>query len=585
MPHETDLIFTLTAALVAATIAGHIAVLMRLPAIVGFLVAGVILSPFTPGPTASSEIASQFAEIGVILLMFGVGIHFSLRGLFAVQSVALPAAIAQTVILTAAVAGVLLIWGWSLSSSLLFGLAVSIASTVIVIEFLEGRHELNTTHGRIAVGWLIVEDLIIVLVLIFAPVLSELSNDSSSVSIAGILALFGITIGKVAALFVVMIVVGSRVVPWLLIQSARIGSRELFMATVLATAIGIAYISATLFDVSFALGAFLAGLVISEDDLSHQAAADALPFKDAFALLFFVSIGMLFDPDILIESPLLVGITVIFIALIKPLLNIFILTPFGMSRHAVGLMAATRAQIGEFSFVLATMGLSLAIFDDEAFSILLAGAIIAIFLSPLVFVLTGQVTELVDRLYHRIHGERVLLDLVHEQADELTDHAVILGYGRVGSLIGAGLVEHGLHLTIVESNRYIVEELREAGQHVIFGNAESQPILEHLSLPTARVLIVALGDEIPTYLAVERARQLAPKLPIVARVHSVPERERLEVFEHVFAVMGEQELAAEMTRWVIRISYLDISGDGPWVESPPTDFIPGGDPVASGSST
>jgi CPA2 family monovalent cation:H+ antiporter-2 len=396
MPHETSLIALISVGLVLAFAAGLLANRLHLPPLVGYLLAGVAIGPFTPGFVADVELAPQLAELGVILLMFGVGLHFSINDLLAVRRIALPGAVAQIAVATALGAGVAFLWGWSFGAGLVFGLALSVASTVVLLRALEERKALDTQDGRIAVGWLIVEDLAMVLALVLLPALAGslggdargLAGSSSGGDLATALAL---TIGKVAVFVVLILVVGKRVVPWLLAAVARTGSRELFTLSVLAVALGIAYGSAVLFGVSFALGAFFAGVVLSESDVSHQAAADSLPMKDAFAVLFFVSVGMLFDPSILVREPLAVLAVVLIVVFGKSLAAFAIVLAFGYPVATALTVSASLAQIGEFSFILAGLGLSLGLLPEEGNDLILAGALLSITLNPLIFASLGPV--------------------------------------------------------------------------------------------------------------------------------------------------------------------------------------------------
>jgi len=384
MPHDTALIATMSVALSLAFVGGFVATRLGLPAIVGYLLAGVAVGPFTPGFVADSHIAPQLAEIGIILLMFGVGIHFSMRDLLAVRSVAIPGAIGQIVAATAVAVGLTTWWGWGLPAGLVLGLAISVASTVVLLRALAEGDLLDTTHGKIAIGWLIVEDLLTVLALVLLPLLAT-GSDGASPSSLDLLTLLALTLGKVALLVGVMLFFGARVVPWLLIQVSRTGSRELFILAVLAVAFGIAFGSAVLFGVSLALGAFLAGLVVGESDLSHQAAEDALPLRDAFAVLFFVSVGMLFDPSILLASPGRVLAVVAIIVLAKPVISFLLVVGLRRPARTGLIVGAGRAQIGEFSFILAELGRSLGMLPDEGYSLVLAGALISITVNPLLF--------------------------------------------------------------------------------------------------------------------------------------------------------------------------------------------------------
>ena len=557
MAHDADLIVTITVALVVACIGGYLAARLRLPPIVGFLAAGVVLGPFTPGFNADTEIAGQLAEIGIILLMFGVGIHFSFKDLLAVQSVALPGAILEVILITALVTPVAMMWGWSIEAGIVLGLAASIASTVILVHTLTERDELETPVGQIAVGWLIVEDLLTVLALVLIPILlgNSGSNSSSEDSLAMVLAL---TVGKVIVLAVFMIVVGVRVVPWLLVQVARTGSRELFMLSVLSVALGIAYVSASFFDVSFALGAFLAGLVISESDLSHHAAAEALPMQDAFAVLFFVSVGMLFDWHFLLESPDLIISILAIIVLFKPLATLVILTLFHYPSRMGLTIGASRGQIGEFSFILAGLGITEHIIPSDGYSLILAGAILSITMNPALF----KSIDPLDRWLRRRPPVMRYLDQSSLTSTwppvnvvphaELRGHAVLIGCGRVGSVISQALERRGFRQIVVEQNRRRVEEVRQRGLPVLYGDCANPGLISQMNLDRARVLIIAIPDPIATRLTVEAARTINPHLPVVVRTHSATERERLVELGVNEAVLGELELALEMTRFTMR---------------------------------
>src|SRR3954466_11529564 len=393
MAHETSLIATIVVSLVLAFVGGFVASKLKLPPLVGYLLAGVAVGPFTPGFVADERLAGQLAEIGVILLMFGVGLHFSIKDLLAVRGIAVPGALGRITVVTVLVAGAAHLWGWSFGAGLVFGLALSVASTVVLLRALEERNTLDSINGRIAVGWLIVEDLAMVLALVLLPALAGVLSDDSGnpaghVGGASLGLTLALTLGKVALFLALVLIVGRRVVPWVLEHVARIGSRELFTLSVLATALGIAFGSAELFGVSFALGAFCAGVILSESDFSHQAAADSLPLQDAFAVLFFVSVGMLFDPSILVREPLAV-LTVLLVILVAKSLAAFAIVL--ASRQPVGaglLIAASLAQIGEFSFILAGLGVGLNLLPQDGLDLILAGALLSITLNPLVFVAT-----------------------------------------------------------------------------------------------------------------------------------------------------------------------------------------------------
>lgn len=565
MTGETEIIITITAAMVAAAAGGHLAALVRLPPIVGYLLAGMAIGPFTPLFNADTEVASQLAELGVILLMFGVGIHFSIRDLLAVQRVALPAVIIHTIVITGVMILVMLPTDWSLGASILLGIAATIASTVIVVRALEERHEADTVQGRVSIGWLILEDLLTVFILVLLPPLAESGGD---VGLVGLAQSIGITLGKVGLLAAVMVFAGARIVPWLLELAARRNSRELFLLTVLGIAFGIAYTSAALFDVSFALGAFLAGLVVSEADLSHQAAADSLPFQDAFAVIFFVSVGMLVDPAYVLEAPILTAIFVLVIVGVKPLVSWLLLEVLGLSTGAALTAAASRAQIGEFSFILGGLGMSLGVLPDDALNLILTGSIISIVVNPFMYTLAARIREQIERnpevLRYLPSNRGWPVDLATvEEGEQLRGHAVILGYGRVGNLIGDALTRRDFPFIVVERNRRAIEELREHGVLAIYGDGSHPVILEQLQLDRARVLIVALPDPITSRLAVERARQIAPNLSTVVRAHTEQDRVLFNEMGNIEPVIGERELAIEMTRFTLRrfgLSSMELQG-------------------------
>jgi len=398
--HESSLITILAMGFVLAFAFGFVAIRLRLPPIVGYLVAGILIGPFTPGIVADIALAGQLAEIGVILLMFGVGLHFSAADLMAVRWIAIPGAVAQIVIATAIGAAMAMMWGWPLGAGLVLGLALSVASTVVLLRALDERNSVGTVNGRIAVGWLIVEDLAMVLALVLLPALAELLGgraDATSMSMPELLTDLGLTFGKVILFVAIVMAIGPRVVPWLLSQVARVGSRELFTLAVLAIALGIAYGSAKLFGVSFALGAFFAGLVLSESRFSHKAAADSLPMQDAFAVLFFVSVGMLFDPSIVTREPLAVLAVLALILVGKSIAAIVIVLALGYPMSTALTVAASLAQIGEFSFILAGLGIALGLMPTEGRDLILAGALLSITLNPLVF-------AAVDALLRRTRG-------------------------------------------------------------------------------------------------------------------------------------------------------------------------------------
>ncbi len=441
MPHSVALITTLAAGLGLALIMGFIAARLKLPALVGYLIAGIMIGPATPGFVADAELSRQLAEIGVILLMFGVGLHFSLDDLLSVRRIALPGALAQIAVATVLGMGIATLWGWSLGAGLVFGLALSVASTVVLLRALEDRGVLDSVNGRIAVGWLVVEDLVMVLVLVLLPPLSSWLGGGPDIPVhaqeKSFLIALGITLGQVSVFIALMLIVGRRVFPWLLSQVARTGSRELFTLCIIAVAVGIAYGSAALFGVSFALGAFFAGMVMRESHLSYRAAQESLPLRDAFAVLFFVSVGMLFDPHILVEEPWHVLAVVTIIIFGKSLAAFFLVLGFRYPLNTALTVSASLAQIGEFSFILAGLGVSLGLLPPAGQSLILAGALMSIALNPLVFraIEPAQVwiraRSKLARSLERPNDPLAELPMTVD-ASRLTGHVVLIGYGRVG---------------------------------------------------------------------------------------------------------------------------------------------------------
>jgi CPA2 family monovalent cation:H+ antiporter-2 len=437
MTHDVTLIATIAVGLALAFVLGFLAQRLRLPPLVGYLVAGVVVGPVTTGFLADGDLAGQLAEIGIMLMMFGVGLHFSVADLLAVRRLAIPGAIGQIAIATAIGVGLTHTWGWSLGAGLVLGLSLSVASTVVLLKALEDRNALTSANGRIAVGWLIVEDLAMVLALVLLPTLVEVlggtaGGDAHAASDQGLLITLGITLAKVSAFVAIALFLGPRVLPWLLREVARTGSRELFTLAVLAIALGIAFAAAKLFGVSFALGAFFAGVVLSNSELSHKAATNSLPLQDAFGVLFFVSVGMLFDPSILIREPVMVAAVVGLILFGKSLVALAIVLLLGYPLSTALTVAAALAQIGEFSFILGGLGLSYGLLDATGFDLLLAGALLSITLNPLLFAGAERLSAWVrtrPRLNRRLEEGRVAaqmrlqaeLDAAREQAEQLAD--------------------------------------------------------------------------------------------------------------------------------------------------------------------
>ena len=562
MPHSISLITTVAASFGLALIFGFIAARLKLPVLVGYMIAGIILGPGTPGFVADIGLSSQLAEIGVILLMFGVGLHFSLDDLWAVRRIALPGAIIQITVATALGIAVSKFWGWSLGAGIVFGLALSVASTVVLLRALENRGVLESVNGRIAVGWLVVEDLVMVLVLVFLPPLAGwLGGDANGLagkSADGILKMLALTIGKVSIFVVLMLVVGRRVFPWLLWQVARTGSRELFTLSVIAVAVGIAFGSAELFGVSFALGAFFAGMAMRESQLSHRAAEESLPLRDAFSVLFFVSVGMLFDPDILLQQPLQLLTVVSIIIFGKSLAAFLLVLAFRYPLNTAITVSASLAQIGEFSFILAGLGVTLGLLPIEGQSLILAGAIISIALNPLLFHAIEPIQawirsrSTIARLLERPDDPLAELPMSVDQA-HLTGHVVLVGYGRVGRRIGEALTKRGVPFVVAEQNRELVEELRKRGMLAVSGNSSDPAVLIQAHIARAHILVIATPDSFHVRRIIEIARMLNPSVETVVRTHSDEDAALLQK-EHAGKIfMGEHELALGMTRYVLEL--------------------------------
>jgi K+:H+ antiporter len=562
VPHSVTLITTIAAALGFALILGFIAVRLKLPALVGYLIAGVIIGPATPGFVANLELSRQLAEIGVMLLMFGVGLHFSLDDLLAVRRIALPGAIVQIVIATELGMAVTSLWGWSFGAGIVFGLALSVASTIVVLRALEDRGVLESINGRIAIGWLVVEDLAMVLVLVLLPPLSGWLGGDAAYGVAegaedkDLLTTLALKLGQVSVFVVLMLIVGRRVFPWLLWQVARTGSRELFTLCVIAAAVGIAYGSAELFGISFALGAFLAGMVMRESALSHRAADESLPLRDAFSVLFFVSIGMLFDPEMLIREPLRVFVVVVIIVFGKSLAAFLLVLAFRYPLNTALIVSASRAQIGEFSFILAGLGVSLKLLPTEGQSLILAGALISIALNPLVFHAIEPVQAWIRsrsklaRALERPDDPLAELPMTVDQ-NRLNGHVVLVGYGRVGRRIGEALTERGVPIVVAEQNRELVERLRERSIPAVSGDASDPAVLIQAHVARAQMLVIAVPDTFRARKMIEIARTLKPDVGTVVRTHSDEEAALLRKEKAGKVFVGEHELALSMTRHVL----------------------------------
>ncbi|HGM7321901.1 TPA: YbaL family putative K(+) efflux transporter [Stenotrophomonas maltophilia] len=550
MHHDTDLINIVAVGLGLAFIFGALANKLRLSPLVGYLVAGICVGPFTPGFVADQALANQLAELGVMLLMFGVGLHFSLKDLMAVKAIAIPGAIGQILVATLLGWGLAALMGWPVIHGIVFGFALATASTVVLLRAMEERRLLETQRGKIAVGWLIVEDLACVLALVMMPVMAgvfgpDAANEQHT--LGSVLASIGWTFVQLGLFVAVMLVVGRRVIPWILERIAGTGSRELFTLSVLAIALGVAFGSAMLFGVSFALGAFFAGMLLNESELSHKAASDSLPLRDAFAVLFFVSVGMLFNPSILIEHPWQVLATAAIIMFGKSAAAFFIVRAFGHPTGTALTISASLAQIGEFAFIIAGLGVTLKILPPTGQALVLAGALISIMLNPLVF-------GLLDRWLLK-HQETtpaaVETELPPGPSLDLHDHAIVIGYGRVGSALAQVLRDRGVPVMIIDDNKEHVAEAHAAGLPGIRGSAASDKVLAEAHPERAKIAVLAIPQPLEAGETLAKLRALNPNLTLLARAHSDAEVKHLLEHGADGTVMAERELAYSLAEMVM----------------------------------
>ncbi len=557
MPHDVDLIILLAVGFGVALIFGYIAARIRLPPLIGYLIAGIIISPNTPGIEADIHLANQLAELGVMFLMFGVGMHFSLKDLLLVRRIALPGAILQIAVATLLGIGVSMLWGWSFGSALVFGLSLSCASTVVLLKALGDRGLLDSVNGKIAVGWLLVEDLVMVLVLVLLPATAVLLGGKAPAGADGNIWLtLGITLLKVIGFIAFMLIVGKRVVPIIMQFVARLGSRELFTLTVVAAAVSIAYGSYAIFGVSMALGAFFAGMVVKESDFSHRAEEETLPLREIFSILFFVSVGMLFDPHILVESPLHILAVIAIIMVGKTLAAMALVLFFRYPINTALTVGASLAQIGEFSFILATLGVSLGLLSLEAQNLILAGALFSITLNSFIF----SAIEPVQRwIRERSHLARLLersgdpLAMLPDEVDQayLRDQVVIVGYGGVGRRITENLINENIKVVIAEENREIVEKLRNANIAAVSGVATEPSVLIQAHIMHARLLVISPMDILDIHRIVTIAKQLNPQIQVLICAESKEEAAviRDENIGEVF--YAKEEMAKNMSHHIL----------------------------------
>ena len=569
MPHDVDLIILLAVGFGMALIFGYIAARLRLPPLIGYLIAGIIISPNTPGIVGDIHLANQLAELGVMFLMFGVGMHFSLNDLLQVRRIALPGAILQIAVATLLGIGVSMYWGWSFGSALIFGLSLSCASTVVLLKALGDRGLLDSVNGKIAVGWLLVEDLVMVLALVLLPATAVLlgghalpgTDTSQSIWLT-----IGITLLKVTGFIAFMLIIGKRLVPMIMQFVARLGSRELFTLTVVAAAVSIAYGSYAVFGVSMALGAFFAGMVVKESDFSHRAEEETLPLREIFSILFFVSVGMLFDPSILIEEPLRILAVIAIIMVGKTLAAIALVLFFRYPINTALTVGASLAQIGEFSFILATLGLSLGLLTPDAQNLILAGALFSITLNSFVF----SAIEPVQRwIRERSHLARLLersadpLAMLPDEVDQayLRDQVVIIGYGGVGRRISENLIQQNIKVVIAEENREIVEKLRSQGIAAVSGEATEPNVLIQAHIQHARLLVISPMDILDIHRIVDISKQLNPEIQVLVCAESKEEAAviREENLGEVF--YAKEEMAKNMSHHIL--NQIEIAHQSP----------------------
>ncbi|WP_180004569.1 MULTISPECIES: cation:proton antiporter [unclassified Acinetobacter] len=559
MPHDVELIILLAVGFGFALIFGYIAARLRLPPLIGYLIAGIIISPNTPGVVGDIHLANQLAELGVMFLMFGVGMHFSLNDLMQVRRIALPGAILQIAVATLLGMGISMLWGWSMGSALVFGLSLSCASTVVLLKALGDRGLLNSVNGKIAVGWLLVEDLVMVLVLVLLPATAVLLGGqplTESSADENIWLTLGLTLLKVAGFIAFMLIIGKRLVPMIMQVVARLGSRELFTLTVVAAAVSIAFGAYKVFGVSMALGAFFAGMVVKESDFSHRAEEETLPLREIFSILFFVSVGMLFDPRILIEQPLHVLAVVGIIMIGKTIAAIALVLFFRYPINTALTVGASLAQIGEFSFILATLGVSLNLLSMEGQNLILAGALISITLNSFVFSAIEPMQRLIRersnlaRLLERSSDPLAMLPDEVSQ-DYLRDQVVLIGHGEVGRRITRELMNENIKVVIAEENREIVENLREKGIAAVSGVATEPGVLIQAHIQHARLLVISPMDILDIHKIVDIAKMLNPSIQVLVCAESKEEAEVIRRDNVGEVYYAKEEMAKNMSNHIL----------------------------------
>lgn len=549
MLHDIDLILTLTGGLTAALVLGFLTQKLKLSPIVGYLLAGVLVGPFTPGFVADGGIATQFAELGVILLMFGVGLHFNLKDLMAVRKIALPGAIVQITAATVLGAGVTHFFGWPLEHGLVFGMSISVASTVLLERVLADNKALHTPVGHVAIGWLIVEDLFTILVLVLLPAIHG-AGATEAAGGAGVWSTLGIAVLKLGVLVVFTLVAGQKIIPWILGYVARTGSRDLFTLAVLALALGIAVGAAKFFGASMALGAFLAGMVVGQSEFSARAASDAMPMKDAFAVLFFVSIGMMFDPSAVLSGWKLTVATLGIVLIGKPLAALVVVLLFRRPLSFALPIAVALSQIGEFSFILAQLATHLGVMPKEAMQALVLTAVVSITLNPLLYQGIAPLIAWLEKKNLIRKPKPVNLESHAKVEDHHSARVVIVGYGPVGRTLCRILRDNHIQTMVVEMNLETVRKLHAEGIPAIYGEASSREILHHAGVETAEGLIIAASSAASPEI-VQAARELNPKIRILTRSVYLRENEALLKSGADAVFSSEGEIALSMTAFLM----------------------------------
>lgn len=566
--HDLPLLTTIAAAFAAAWVLGLVTQRIGLSPIVGYLLAGVVIGPFTPGFVGDVHLAQQLAEVGVILLMFGVGLHFHPKDLMAVKGIAIPGAIGQSLVATLLAMVAFHLFGWSWTSGLVLGMAMAVASTVVLLRVLMDREMLSTVHGHVAVGWLIVEDILTVIVLVLVPLMgtkmpgvAEAGKElAGGVAGGGGFASVAWAFAKLGAMVVIVMLIGPRVVPWVLAQVAKLRSRELFTLTVLVLSVTIAVGSATIFGASVALGAFLAGMVVAQSPVSHQAAADALPMRDAFAVLFFVSVGMLFDPGFVLEQPGMVACGLGIVLIAKPLAALAIVMAIGYPVRTALTVAIGLGQIGEFSFIVAQVAREHGVMPEEGQHVLVGAAMVSITLNPLLF-------RLIDPIEKWLQARPRLWRVLNARSDrkmramnagvsagiEATEKpiAVIIGYGPVGRVVDALLRDAGFHTVIVEMNMGTVQTLTDQGRSAVYGDALRPEILEQAGLRRAKHMVVTLPNTAERSQLVLAAREMNPDVEVTVRARYLAERDALQLAGANKTIVEEGEAGIAMAKHVM----------------------------------